>query len=503
MDTNELDLIGAKVLLVDDERGNLDVLIDILKPEAYDIRVALNGVVGLDLARRFVPDLILLDVIMPEMDGFEMCRQLKADPDMHDTPVVFLTARAELADVVEGFRAGGVDYISKPFREEELRMRVNTHLKLRRALKEMQEQNVVLQTEIARREALTIERDELSEERDHLADRMSVMSDEEARRWGIAGFVGQSTTLRKILEDIERLQQASNTSVLITGESGTGKELVARALHFGSARAEEPFIPVNCSAISDELADSLFFGHVKGAFTGADRDRMGYFVLADGGTLFLDEVGDMPLELQAKLLRVLEERSVLTVGGEKERSVDVRVVAATNADLEAAIGEGRFRQDLYFRLAGFPVEVPPLRDRGEDLPLLAEHFVGLFASEMGIQVPEIMGSALSALENYVFPGNIRELKNVIERALIESGGQAIESQHLHLSAPGVLPTPSDAPEELFADDLPLNLEQAEWALIQRALAQTNGNIAQAARLLGINRMKIYRRLATEEENDAS
>ena len=490
-DTNGIDLTGAKVLLVDDQRENLDVLVGILKPEGYDLRVALNGAVALDLARRFAPDLILLDVVMPEMDGFEMCRRLQADPALSDTPVVFLTGRTELADVVAGFEAGGVDYIPKPFRKQELLMRVATQLRLCRSLRELAQKNQILEAEIARGKTL-------SEERDRLAGRMSQISDEEVKHWGIDGFVGQSETLKKILGEIKQLRQVDITSVLITGESGTGKELVARALHFGSARASGPFVPVNCSAISRELADSLLFGHVKGSFTGADRDRVGYFALADGGTLFLDEIGDMPLELQAKLLRVLEEKAVLPVGGTEEKAVDVRVLAATHADLEAQVREGRFRQDLYFRLAGFPVRVPPLRERREDIPLLAQHFVEMFAIEMGVAPPTITPEALTPLVDYAYPGNVRELKNAIERALIESGGKDIQTQHLHLSADVTAPAaPSSTPS---FDDLPLNMEQAEWVLINRALAQTNGNVAKAARLLGINRTRIYRRMAAEQED---
>jgi len=493
MPKSEIDLRGAKVLLVDDQRKNLDILVDVLKPEAYDIRVALNGATALNLAQRFSPDLILMDVMMPEMDGYEMCRRLKADPNMADTPVIFLTVLDDVSDVVNGFRAGGVDYITKPFRDEELRMRVTTHLQLRFALKQMQAQNEALKVEIARSEALT-------KERDQLADRISQMSREDAKRWGISGFVGQSAAFKKIVADIERLQQADNTSVLITGESGSGKELVARALHFGSSRAKGPFMPVNCAAIANELADSLLFGHVKGAFTGAEQARDGYFALADGGTLFLDEIGDLPLDLQAKLLRTLEERAVLPVGAVEEKSVDVRVVAATNSDLHTAISEGTFRQDLYFRLAGFPLQMPALRDRQEDIPLLAQHFADLFAIEMGIPAPEISDSALSVLTKHAYPGNVRELKNTIERALIESGGLVIEPEHLHLrlnQPEEVVSSGGEVLDGLSANDLPLNMERAEWALIQRAMAQTNGNVAKAARILGINRMKIYRRLAAE------
>ena len=493
MDRNGIELTGAKVLLVDDQRDNLDVLVGMLRSEGYDLRVALNGTVALDLARRFAPDLILLDVQMPQMDGFEMCRELQADPALRDIPVVFLTARTELADVVAGFEAGGIDYIPKPFREEELRMRVATQLRLRRLVQALRQKNQVLEAEITRSKAL-------SEERDQLAGQMSLLSAQEAKRWGIAGFVGQSQTLKKILGEIERLQQADTTSVLISGESGTGKELIARALHFGSARAPGPFVPVNCSAISAELADSLLFGHAKGAFTGADRDRVGYFALADGGTLFLDEIGELPLDLQPKLLRALEERTVLPVGSTEEKAVDVRVLAATHADLEAAVREGRFRQDLYFRLAGFPVQVPPLRERRDDIPLLAQHFVELFATEMGVAPPAITPAALSTLVDYAYPGNVRELKNAIERALIESGGKDIDTPHLHLSAD--VAAPSAPPPAFSVDDLPLNMAQAERALINRALAQTRGNVAKAARLLGINRMKIYRKLSSDQEEDS-
>ncbi|MBT3605732.1 MAG: sigma-54-dependent Fis family transcriptional regulator [Candidatus Latescibacteria bacterium] len=482
-----------KVLVVDDQRESLIGLATILKMDGHDVQTATDGADGLRLASTFLPDLFLLDVAMPVMDGFEMCRQLKADPTLKDIPVLFITAHFDQENIVEGFRLGGVDYISKPFRKEELCMRVATHLQLRHTVKALQEKNKMLEREIAQKEAL-------SKERDQLSDRMSVMSEMEIKRWGIAGFVGQSTAIKEVLNGIERLQQVGmTTSVLITGESGTGKELVARALHFGSDRTMGAFVPMNCAAISGELAESLLFGHKKGAFTGADRDWGGYFTLADGGTLFLDEIGDMPLDLQAKLLRVLEEGAVLPIGGHKEKVVDVRVVAATNVKLEDAIAQGRFRQDLYFRLAGFPIRVPPLRDRTEDIPLLAQHFVTLLANEMGIPIPDISDAAMTLLVRYAYPGNVRELKNAIERALIESGGNIIESQHLHLGV-GAETVTTDISTKGSFDDLPLNMEQAEWVLIQRAMAQTDGNVAKAAQLLGINRMKIHRRLTVEKQN---
>jgi DNA-binding NtrC family response regulator len=265
---------------------------------------------------------------------------------------------------------------------------------------------------------------------------------------------------------------------------------------------------VNCVAIPEELAESMLFGHVRGAFTGAAMDRKGLFELAHGGTLFLDEIGDMPVSLQAKLLRVLEDGRVTPLGASRHRQVDVRIVAATNADLPAQIAAGAFRQDLYFRLAQFSVEVPPLRERREDVPLLAAHFVGLFAREMGCPTPRIDPQFLSALAAYEFPGNVREMKNVIERALIESGGEELHPKHLRpvgvrlgvnagAKAPKAAADAEAPPSEALAEigELPLNLEAAENMLIRRALAETGGNIAEAARRLGVNRTRIYRRLS--------
>jgi DNA-binding NtrC family response regulator len=258
---------------------------------------------------------------------------------------------------------------------------------------------------------------------------------------------------------------------------------------------------VNCVAIPEELAESILFGHVRGAFTGATMDKKGYFELAHGGTLFLDEIGDMPASLQAKLLRVLEDGRVTPLGSTRERQVDVRIVAATNVDLQSQIAVGAFRQDVYFRLAQFCVESPPLRNRREDIPMLAAHFVKLFAQEMGVAEPQISSETLAALSSYDFPGNVRELKNIIERSLIESDGQTILPRHLHLGSGRrkVPATPdvdaqADMVESVAPGDLPLNLEEAETLLIRRALAETGGNIAEAARRLGVNRTRIYRKL---------
>lgn len=396
----DIDVRGSRVLVVDDTPANLEVLSLALEDAGYQVMFADAGAVALDLAARFEPALILLDVNMPGMDGFE------------------------------GFRAGGVDYVVKPFRKEEVLARVRTQLERVQLLgevvaknAELEEKNRALKEEIERRERLT-------SERDALADRLSQRSELEAERSGVAGFIGRSATVQAVLEEVDLLQQAHSVSVLVNGESGTGKEGIARAIHFGGSRSKGPFVAVNCAAVPDNLAESSFFGHMRGAFTGAHDAHRGYFEQANTGTLFLDEVGDLSLDLQAKLLRTLETGSVTPVGGTQERSVDVRIVAATNRDLTAMIAQDRFREDLYFRLAGFTVALPPLRERREDIPLLVDHFLRQFSEEMGRESQGMSPEALSVMEGHEFPGNVRELKNLVEYALIRSSGALIRTEHL-------------------------------------------------------------------------
>lgn len=488
-----------KVLLVDDVPANLTVLAATLEKEGYEILAVPNGTTALKVAGKAQPRLILLDILMPGLDGLETCRRLKADPITKDIPVIFLTARNDTESIVAGLRAGGVDYIVKPFQAEEVASRVATHLQVSRLTRELIESNRVLE---ARTAQLTneIERRRQVETALQSADnKLAAFSDVEASRGSLAGLVGQSPPVRQLIEQIRRLHQFQNTSVLVVGESGTGKELVARAIHFGSARAKAPFVPVNCVAIPAELAESILFGHVKGAFTGATVDRKGCFELANGGTLFLDEIGDMPASLQVKLLRVLEDGCVTPVGAPTAVKVDVRIIAATNADLDARITNGSFRSDLYFRLARYTIATPPLRSRLQDVPLLASHFLRLFAAEMGLKEPSLSPEVVEVLQGYEFPGNVREFKNIIERALIESGGGMIQRQHLvslRRYEPSANAVTSPSVQESIPS-LPLNLAQAEEVLIQRALKETNGNIADAARLLGIHRTRIYRKLAQE------
>lgn len=415
---------GSCILIVDDVPANLSLLIDTLEAAGHRVVAAPSGEVALEIGPGARPDLILMDVMMPRMDGFETCRRLKQIEAVREVPVIFLTARDEPQDVEEGFCAGGVDYIAKPFRPAEALLRVETHLRLRHLTRKLRDQNAALEAEIQRRDAA-------ERERDRSNARLRAHAQREAERWGLSGLVGQSPTFRHILDTIRKAADFGASRVLILGESGTGKELLARAIHFSGPRSEGPFVPVNCSAIPGELAESFFFGHVKGAFTGATADRLGYFELAHGGTLFLDEISELPPALQPKLLRVLEETEVTPVGAARGRPVQAAIVAASNADFTERITQGRFRPDLYFRLARFTVEVPPLRERREDIPLLTQHFIQLFAQEMNLPPPPIADTARQALADYDFPGNVRELKNILERALMETEGGEVGVEHLH------------------------------------------------------------------------
>ncbi|HTB79440.1 MAG TPA: sigma-54 dependent transcriptional regulator [Opitutaceae bacterium] len=483
---------AESILVVDDQPSNLALLGDLLEPAGYHLLSATNGGDAVRVAARARPSLILLDIMMPGTDGLETCRRLQSVPATREIPVIFITGRAELTARVEGFRTGGIDYIVKPFEADEVLARVRTHLGLARARRELAERNRELAARLAELRSEIAKREAAEEGRREADERLSVLSAREARRWNVAGLVGRSRALAALLHEVERLQAYGRAGVLLAGESGTGKELVARALHTGSPRAQGPFIPVNCVAVPGELMESMFFGHVRGAFTGATADRKGFFELANGGTLFLDEIGDMPAALQAKLLRVLEDGRVTPVGATAEKQVDVRVIAATNANLEARIAAGTFRQDLYFRLARTTVRVPPLRERRDDIPLLAAHFIGHFSSEMGLAPPPLTSAALAALAQHAFPGNVRELRNLIESALIASSGREITPAHLRLTTVPVAPVPDATPAQEPPEDLPLNLDAAERMLIRRALNQTGGNIAEAARLLGVHRSRIYR-----------
>ncbi len=425
------DHANSVILLVDDKPDNLDILIHQLEDIGHGLCVALSGEEALKLATEQLPSMILLDIMMPGINGFQTCVELKKNPVTRDIPVIFMSALSGTDSKIKGFSVGGVDFITKPFQREEVIARINTHLTIRRQRLLLQAQNIALE-DVNNQLQEQISQTQRAQTALSIADnKLSALTQQEAKQWGIDAFIGNSPVVTSTLEEIRSLQQVDKTNVLVLGESGTGKELISRAIHFGSNRKKNAFIAVNCAAIPNELADSEFFGHAKGAFTGAVSNRPGYFVQADGGTLFLDEIGDMPLQLQAKLLRVLEDGRVTAVGGSSDKIVDVRVVAATNIDLRSKVEQKTFRQDLYYRLSGYVVNLPPLRKRIEDVIPLTTHFLTLLAEQMGRMTSEISSEAIEVLQRYHFPGNVRELKNLIEHALIASRGQTIKPEHFH------------------------------------------------------------------------
>ena len=450
---------AATVLIVDDEPLNVDLLEQELAAAGYRTLSAGSGEEAIAKAAKAAPDLVLLDVMMAGLDGYAVCERLKAAEATRAIPVIFLTALTDTFEKVRAFSAGAVDYVTKPFEPEELLARVGTHIALRREI------------EAHRRSRSTVQY--LMEE---------IRSDRDA-------MVGDSPALRHVLEQIAQVSTTDST-VLIQGETGTGKELVARAIHERSPRRERPLVKVNCAALPRDLVESELFGHEKGAFTGATQQRRGRFELADGGTLFLDEAGELPLEAQAKLLRVLQEREFDRVGGTRSLRTDVRVIAATNRDLHARVAAGGFRADLYYRLNVFPILVPALRERRDDIPGLVRHFAAKAARKLGRTLDGISPAFVERAGAYDWPGNIRELENLVERAIIMSNGGVLDAVELFLQAP-----PSGQAPSVAAGDA--TLEEMERAHIRRVLERTRWVIEGergAARILGLNPSTLRGRL---------
>jgi len=412
---------AASILVVDDIPANLGVLIETLSTAGYSVRVATDGESALEQARYAPPSLVLMDAMMPGIDGFETTRRMRGTATLAHTPVIFMTALSESQDKLRAFAAGANDYVTKPFQHEEVLARVQTHIARRALERELERANAELENRVAARtreleealsqvEALKVR---LQQENQYLKREISEqMSD---------AIIGKSPSLQHALSQVG-LVAPTDATVLIRGETGTGKELIARALHERSSRREGPLVKLNCSAISAGLVESELFGHVKGAFTGAHDKRVGRFELANNGTLFLDEVSELPLDTQAKLLRVLQEREFEPVGSSKTQKVDVRVIAASNRDLAADSRSGRFRSDLYYRLNVFPIDLPALRDRRDDIPLLAHHFMQRAARKLGKRLERIAPPTLDTLVHHDWPGNIRDLQNVIDRAAILADG---------------------------------------------------------------------------------
>ena len=417
----QTDDTAASILVVDDIPANLGVLIDTLSTAGYRVRVAADGESALEQARYAPPSLVLMDAMMPGIDGFETTRRMRGIATLANTPVIFMTALSESQDKVRAFAAGANDYVTKPFQHEEVLARVRTHIARRALERELERTNAELETRVAARtKELEIALAEVEALKVRLQHENQYLKREISEQMSDA-IVGKSPALQHALSQAG-LVAPTDATVLIRGETGTGKELIARALHERSARREGPLVKLNCSAISAGLVESELFGHVKGAFTGAHDRRIGRFELAHNGTLFLDEVSELPLETQAKLLRVLQEREFEPVGSSKTQKVDVRVIAASNRDLAADSRSGRFRSDLYYRLNVFPIDLPPLRERRDDIPLLAHHFMQRAARKLGKRLERIEAETLDLLTRHDWPGNIRDLQNVIDRAAILADG---------------------------------------------------------------------------------
>jgi two-component system response regulator AtoC len=464
---------GPSVLIVDDERTLARAVRIFLAESGYEAEVAGDAETALGVLERFRPDVVFTDVRLPGMNGIDLLRRIREfDPAI---PVIIMTAHGTIEGAVEAVKLGAFDYLKKPVDLEELKLLAD------RA------------REQSRREG------ELSYYR------------RQARETPFGGIVGDSPAMRAVLERARQIAALDETPpVLITGETGTGKGLVARTIHTSGARATRAFIEVNCTALPGTLMEAELFGYERGAFTDAKESKLGLFEAAEGGFIFLDEVGDIELPLQGKLLRAIEERTVRRVGGIRDRKIDVRILAATNRDLEREAQRERFRQDLYFRLAVILLRLPPLRERGEDVLRLAEHFLGQFSAKYGRDVRRIEPAARDRLLAYRWPGNVRELSHVIERAVLWSQGPVLDVEHLSLSEPRdqppfpasegaeEAPAPSGAaPDAPLTGPLPppgVDLGQWEKAMIEQALREAGGNQTRAAQRLGISRDTLRYRL---------
>ena len=489
----------ATILIVDDTPENLTLMNNLFKDD-YKVKVANGGEKALKIvASDSPPDLILLDIMMPGMDGYEVCRRLKCDPSTSDIPVIFLTARSEMEDEKKGLELGAVDYIIKPISPHIVLARIKNHLALKTMAEALKDQNAFLEFEVAKRTAeLVIARDEAERRKEEievsLIETIQLKKQLEAERTYLQeeiklennhkNIIGQSDSLRYVLFKVEQIA-ASDTTVLILGETGTGKELAARAIHDLSLRKNRTLVKVNCATLSANLIESELFGHEKGAFTGSLSRHLGRFEIANGATLFLDEIGELPLELQAKLLRVLQEGEFERLGSSQTIKVDTRIIAATNRNLEEEVKKGRFREDLWYRLNIFPITMPPLRERMDDIPLLVDAFVKKISRRLGKTIQTIPVSVMETLQHYPWPGNVRELENVLERAVINSSGPK-----LHLA--DELKKPSD---DFFPSKKTLKAVEREYIL--QVLEQTKWKIGgknSASEILDLDRSTLRARM---------
>jgi DNA-binding NtrC family response regulator len=450
-------MAAASILVADDDAVARELLVEVLTREGYRVRAAASGAEAIRAAESEVFDVALIDLRMPDVDGLAVLARIRAlDPA---PPVFILTAFAAIETTIEAIRQGAYDYLSKPFRVDEIKLAVRRVLETERLVRENRE-----------------------------------FRQELRGRYGVERLIGQSPEMVEIYRLVARVA-ALDTTVLIQGETGTGKELVARAIHYASPRAERPFVAIDCAALPESLFESELFGHERGAFTGAVGSRRGLLETADGSTCFLDEIGELPLGLQAKLLRVLQERVLRRVGGNEPIPVNLRLIAATNRDLRKRVEDGTFREDLYYRLNGVTIAVPPLRERGADIPLLAHEFMQRYAAAAGKSLEGFAPEALALLSGYRWPGNVRELEHAVERAVALARSAVI--------------LPEDLPPEIRAEtarapELPaprMTLEEVKRWYVSAVLEETGGNKVRAADLLGIDRRTLYRILERQDDNE--
>ncbi|WP_149499918.1 sigma-54-dependent transcriptional regulator [Roseiconus lacunae] len=449
------------IMIVDDDKSMCDLVQAALVLSGFDTMVCQNANQAIERLHERNVDVVLTDVRMPGTSGLELCRQIHAlRPDI---PVVVMTAFGNLETAVEAIRGGAYDFVTKPVEMQVLRM--------------------VIQRAAQHRS---------------LSEQIRLLAENQEHSGDFPDLIGQSEVMDHLRDQIRRVSP-SDAPILITGESGTGKEVVAKSIHRLSGRSDQPFVAVNCAAISESLIESELFGHAKGSFTDARTDRKGLFLEAQGGTLFLDEIGDMPMSMQVKLLRALEESRLRPVGGDREIEFDVRVLAATNRDLESAVESGDFRQDLFFRINVIQLSLPPLRSRGTDVLELALHSIERFAKQAGKQVSGISKPAVEKLLSYRWPGNVRELRNVMQRAVALTQYDSITIEDLPEKVrehqPSTVFIGGDDPSEL------MSLEDLEERYIEHVLQAVEGNRTQAAKILGVDRKTLYRKLKRKDDED--
>ena len=440
-----------RILIVEDEEKLRRVLQLQLQSSGYDVETAGSAEEALRLIDR--ADLMLTDLRLPGMDGLELVPLVRRQNGL--LPVIVMTAFGTVENAVEAMKAGAADFLLKPFSLDHLNAIVAKALEVR----DLRDENLQLKEELG-------------------------------RRYDWENIIGRSAAMQEIFGAIVRVAPTRAT-VLLCGESGTGKDLIARAIHYHSPRRDRPFVKINCTAIPENLMESELFGYEKGAFTGASATKPGKFEQADTGTVFLDEIGDVPPSIQVKLLRILQEREFERLGSNKTRTIDVRVLAATNADLRAALEEGTFREDLYYRLNVMPINIPPLRERQADIPFLAEHFTRKFSRELGSGIEGITDSAIQRLMEYHWPGNVRELENVIERSVVLCSGKKLDADCIKLDT---APRARQAVQDSFLPE-GVSLEEHERNIIREALKRADGNKSQAARMLGLTRNALRYRLS--------